>query len=65
MGNYQRTGSVMENRLLALEKDMQEIMRNHIPELKAEVSNIATQLKIYGGLIIAGITALIILGLTP
>lgn len=64
--------SDLEHRVKALEEDMvdlkadiKQIMRNHLPHISNEISKLETSMKIYGGLIIAGITALIILGLTP
>jgi hypothetical protein len=62
----------IEARVTRLEKDMddlcgdvKQIMQNHLPHINQELISLRTQLKIYGGLIIAGVTALIILGLTP
>ena len=61
-----------ETRISHLEKDMdsvcedvKSIMTNHLPHIQEELTALKIQLRIYGGLIIAGITALIILGLTP
>lgn len=61
-----------ETRLNHLEKDMENvsddvktIMNNHLPHINEEIAKLKTQVQIYGGLIIAGITALIVLGLTP
>lgn len=53
----------MEERLKTVEDDMKLIMRNHLPHLQNEITKLSTSFKIYGGLIIAGITALIIMGL--
>jgi len=62
----------IEVRVRRLEMDMQDmaidiqaIMRNHLPHIQVQIAGLTTSLKIYGGLILAGITALIILGLTP
>ena len=55
----------MEERLKALEIDMKLILENHLPSLRIELVKVSTAMKLYGGLILAGITALIIIGLTP
>jgi hypothetical protein len=55
----------MEERLKVLEADVKMIMRNHLPHIEVEITKLSTQMKVYGGLIIAGITALIIIGLQP
>jgi len=48
-----------------MKSDMKKIMENHLPHIQQSIIKLETSMKIYGGLIIAGITALIILGLTP
>jgi hypothetical protein len=60
------------SRITELEKDMEivsrdvkSILQEHLPKLKLEVNTLATLMKVYGSLIIAGITALIIMGLKP
>ena len=62
----------IEARVTRLEKDMdslcsdvKQILQNHLPHINQELITLKTQVKVYGGLIIAGVTALIILGLTP
>ena len=61
-----------EVRIKMLEKDMEEvcsdiktIMTNHLPHIQNEITVLNTTIKIFGGLILSGITALILLGLTP
>lgn len=55
----------MEDRLTTLEKDVKLILVKHLPEINVEIAKLTTSMKVYGGLILAGITALIILGLSP
>jgi len=62
----------LKYRVDCLEKDMQRlasnvelIMTNHLPHLQDEITKLATTMKVLGGLILAGITALILQGLTP
>ena len=55
----------MEDRLKVVEGDVKQILENHLPHLRVELAKLSTSMRIFGGLIIAGITALIILGLTP
>ena len=75
MGDY-RSERVMpethETRIKHLEKDMDTvcadiklIMTNHLPHIQNEIVVLNTTIKIFGGLILSGITALILLGLTP
>ena len=60
-----------EYRIAELEDDMKEvcgdiktIMRNHLPHIQNELTVLSTTIKIFGALILSGITALILLGLT-
>ena len=62
----------MQIRVENLEQDMKEvcgdvkiIMTNHLPHIQADIATLSATVKIVGGLILSGITALIILGLTP
>ena len=62
----------LEYRVERLEKDCMEmktdiklILVNHLPHIENDIVKLSTMLKIYGTLIMAGVTALIILGLTP
>jgi hypothetical protein len=55
----------MEVEVDIMKSDMKKIMENHLPHINQAIVRLDTSMKIYGGLIIAGITALIILGLTP
>ncbi len=48
-----------------MKDDIKEILYNHLPHIQSDMVRFATAMKIYGGLILAGITALILLGLTP
>jgi len=52
-----------DRRIVAVEKDVKIILENRLPSIQMEVTKLSTQMKIYGGLILAGITALIALGL--
>ena len=61
-----------EHRITRLEKDMDAvctdiklILTNHLPHIQNEIAVLNTTIKIFGGLILSGITALILLGLTP
>ena len=60
----------MEYRIEQLEKicidiktDVKKILTNDLPHIQVEITKISTQLKVFGGLILAGITALILQGL--
>jgi len=55
----------MEVEVDMMKSDLKKIMENHLPHIQQEIAKLETSMKIYGGLILAGITALIILGLTP
>ena len=61
----------LELRVKRLEDDMESvcedlklILTNHLPHIQTEVESLKTQMKIYGALILAGISALIVIGLT-
>ena len=61
-----------ETRIKRLEQDMCDvrddlklILTNHLPHIQVEITKNSTLMKVYGSLIMAGITALILLGLTP
>jgi len=55
----------LETEVDMMKSDMKKILENHLPHIQSEIAKLETSMKIYGGLILAGITALIILGLTP
>ena len=55
----------LEKDMDSIKMDIKNIMENHLPHLQVEVNTVATLLKVYGTLIVAGITALIVMGLTP
>ncbi len=62
----------MEGRVTRLEADMKEvkddvklILTNHLPHITSDLATLTTTMKIIGGLILTGISALIVLGLTP
>jgi len=56
--------AVLEGDMSEMKEDIKNIMRNHLPHLQLEVSTLTNTIKILGGLIISGITALIIMGLS-
>ena len=45
--------------------DIRLILTNHLPHIEVEITRLSTIIKVFGGLILSGITALILLGLTP
>ena len=62
----------MEARIRRVEMDIEDmaiemdtVTKIDLPDIKVEIAKLTTAMKIYGGLIIAGITALIVLGVTP
>jgi hypothetical protein len=55
----------MEVEMDIVKSDMKKIMENHLPHINQALVRLDTSMKIYGGLIIAALTALIIMGLTP
>ena len=55
----------LETEVSCVTTDVKRIMENHLPHINQSIVRLETQIRIYGGLIIAGITALIVIGLTP
>lgn len=60
-----------EYRISELEKDMsgvrtdvKAIMENHLPHIQSELMRLSTSLKIFGGLILTALSALIAIGLS-
>ena len=53
-----------EIRIQHLERDM-EGMKKSVNSLQVDMSSLTSTVRIVGGLIVSGITALIIMGLTP
>jgi len=55
----------LEDDMTGLRNDVKKIMENHLPHIEGELIRLSTIIKVVGGLIMSGITALIVLGLTP
>jgi len=55
----------LEEKMLGVGTDVKQILQNHLPHIQVEIARVTTTVKVVGGLIIAGVTALIIMGLTP
>ena len=53
----------LEKVCIGLKTDVKKILTNDLPHIQVEITKISTQLKVFGGLILAGITALILQGL--
>ncbi len=53
----------LESDVSELKIDVKKILTNDLPHIEKEIVKFATQMKIFGGLILAGITALILQGL--
>lgn len=55
----------LEDDMKDVRTDVKTIMTNHLPHIEQELVRVSTTVKLIGGLILSGITALIIMGLTP
>ena len=55
-----RLESEMEN----VSSDVKEILTNHLPHIQTELMRLSTLLKIFGGLILTAVSALIALSLS-
>jgi len=55
----------LEGDMSEVKTDVKNIMRNHLPHIETEITKLSTQVKIFGGLILSAVTALIIMGLNP
>ena len=53
----------LETKMLDMGTDVKQIMTNHLPHIEKEIVKFSTAMKIYGALILAGISALIVMGL--
>ena len=53
----------LENDVSELKIDVKEILTNDLPHIQVEITKLSTLLKVFGGLILSGITALILQGL--
>jgi len=63
--NIEYRVELLEGKTLELCADVKQILQNHLPHIQVEIARVTTTVKVVGGLIIAGVTALIIMGLTP
>jgi len=44
--------------------DIKLILENHLPHIQGDIIRLSTQIKVFGGLILSGVTALILMGLS-
>ena len=54
----------LEDKIKVINGDVDTIMRVQLPDMKMQIAVVNNTLKILGGLILTGISALIVLGLT-
>lgn len=63
-GNLEYRIGQLEDGFKEMKADIKDIMTNHLPHIQLKVNTVSTKVTIFGSLILCGITALILLGLT-
>jgi len=56
--------SVLEDELRVVKSDIKDILEHRLPAIEQQIAKLTATITIFGGLIISGITALIVMGLT-
>ena len=54
----------LEAQIEVIGQDVKTIMTNHLPHMKAEIVRLSTTVKIFGGLILTALSALIALAIS-
>ena len=54
----------LESEMENVSSDIKEILTNHLPHIEVEIMRLSTLLKIFGGLILTAVSALIALSLS-
>jgi len=55
----------LEGKVEQINGDVNDILRKELPAIRIQVATLSTSIKIFGGLILTGISALIVMGLAP
>ena len=54
----------LEGDVTSLRSDVKKILENHLPHITTDIARLDVQMKIFGGLILTALSALIAMGLS-
>ncbi len=54
----------LEGDVTSLRSDVKKILENHLPHITTDIATLSVQMKIFGGLILTALSALIAMGLS-
>ena len=55
---------IRESEWVEVKNDVKDILTNHLPHIQVDIVRLATQMKIFGGLILTALSALIAISLS-